>query len=131
MKLIDIKPDSGKFYLKHPVTLEQITLDDGTEVYWNVVGQDSNEYIAAQKQLLKDLEAKGDDAKNMDRIDYQLEAQKQLAHLVKGWDEQFNESMGGEYSHEYVVEMLTNPDYYWIYTQLDSFVSLRKNFFPN
>lgn len=130
MKVIDIKPKTAKFYLKDPITSFNITLDDGTEVYWDVVGNDSSEYIEAQKAFLKELEELGEnDRKELDKFDYLTYAQKQLAHLVKGWDKKFDDSMGGAYSHEYVESLLTNPDYKWIYTQLDDFVASRKNFF--
>ena len=132
MKVIDIKPKAGKFYLKDPLTGLNIVLEDGTEVYWDVVGNDSSEYIEAQKQFLKELEDLGEeDRKTLDKFDYLTFAQKQTAHLVKGWDKKFDDSMGGEYSHEYVEQILTNPDYKWIYTQLDAFIASRKNFFQN
>lgn len=132
MKVIDYKPQASKFFLKDPLTGNNITLDDGTEVFWHVVGNDSSEAIQAQKAFLKELEELGEeDRKELDKFDYLAYAQKQTAHLVKGWDKKFNDSMGGEYSHEYVESLLTNPDYKWIYTQLDAFVASRKNFFQN
>ena len=131
MRVIDRKPSVAKFVLQDPITLEAITLEDGTEVYWNVVGQDSSEYVQAQKDFMAVMEEMGDEGAKMTSLDYAHHAQIQLSKLVKGWDEKFNDSMGGPYSPEYVVSLLTNPDYKWIYTQLDAFVAVRKNFFGN
>jgi hypothetical protein len=130
MKILDIKPKAAKFYLKDPITGFDITLEDGTPVYWDVVGNDSSEFIEAQKAFLQELEDMGeDDRKSLDKFDYLRYAQKQTAFLVKGWDKKFNDAMDGEFTQEYVEQILTNPDYKWIYTQLDEFIGKRKNFF--
>jgi hypothetical protein len=132
MKLVDLKPSAGKFYPKDPRTGDSITLEDGTEVFWHVVGNDSSEHLDAQKKFLKDLEDMAEeDKESLDKFDYLEFAQKNTAYLVKGWDKEFDDSMGGEYTHEYVEQLLTNPDYKWLYVQLDAFVSSRRNFFPN
>jgi len=129
MKLKDIKPCEGKFYLKHPVTLENIKDDNDVEVYWNVVGRDSDEYVTAQQEFLKHIEGLGEDAEKMTALDYKEQTATQLAKVVKGWDEKFNDCMDGEYTPELVETMLHSQDHKWIVTQLDLFVSTRSHFF--
>ena len=129
MKITDIRPAVAKFTLRHPVTQENLTLDDGTEVQWDVVGQDSTEYLTAQEDFLKKLQSRADTTK-MTSIEYKKEAAVQLASLVKGWDEQFNDTMGGAFSNDYLISLLQNPDYGWMTNQLDAYVGNRKNFFP-
>ena len=127
--LLDIKPSVGKFPLKHPVTLEPLTTDEGVEVIWDVVGQDSDEYLLAQQDFLKDLEKMGDKASKMTAVDYKEQTAIQLAKVVVGWDEQFNDFMGGPFSTDKVNKLLTGIDQKWIVSQLDLFVSQRRNFF--
>lgn len=127
MKVIDIRPSKTQFLLVHPITKEHIEIEDGSKVCWEVVGPDSQEYADAQKMLLKDLE----EIEDVTTEDYKALAKKQLSHLVVGWDEKFNDSMGGPFSQKYVLELLENPNYGWMYEQLDAFVGSRKNFFLN
>jgi hypothetical protein len=129
MKLSDYTPKPAKFQLKDPVTLEPILNDDGVEVEWEVVGHDSVEYQATQKDFLKKLEKMGDKSKDLKASDYKAQAVVQIAALVKGWDSQFNDFHGGEFSTKRVEEFLGNTDYGWLMHQLDSFIGSRKNFF--
>jgi len=128
MKLIDTKPQVGKFCPIHPTTLDEFMIGDEV-LTWDVVGQDSDEYLNSQQDFLKHIEELGDEADKMTAVDYKLQTALQLSKLVKGWDEQFNESMGGPYSPELVEELLTSQDYKWIVNQLDVFVARRNNFF--
>lgn len=129
MKVLDIKPKNARFFLRDPVTQDVLQTEDGVDIHWHVVGQDSVEYMEAQEALLKRLQDRKDEADKLAARDYKVEAGIQLAHLVKGWDEEFDSAMGGPFSEEYVAELLSNPDYTWIQEQLDAFVRTRRNFF--
>lgn len=131
MKLSDVKPIEGKFYLKHPVTLDNLRNDDNEEVYWNVVGRDSDEYVIAQQDFLKHIESLGDDAEKMTALDYKEQTAIQLSKVIKGWDKQFNDFMGGKYSTKLVDDLIHSQDHKWIVTQLDLFVSTRSHFFTS
>lgn len=129
MKLSDVKPVTGKFYLKHPVTLDNLKDDKDQDVYWDVVGRDSDEYVTAQQEFLKHIEGLGDDADKMTALDYKEQTANQLAKVVTGWDKKFNEFMGGCYSAKRIDKLLHSQDHKWIVTQLDLFVSTRSHFF--
>lgn len=129
MKLAQIKPQPAKFPLKHPVTLDPITNDDGVEVFWHVVGHDSSEYQNSQQGFLKHLEKLGDKAADLKPKDYRAQAVKQVASLVLGWDKEFDDFHGGAFSKKKVEELLGSTDHGWIMSQLDSFVARRANFF--
>jgi hypothetical protein len=129
MKLSDYKPQPAKFQLKDPVTLEPITNDDGEPVVWDVVGHDSVEYHKSQQDFLKKLEKMGDKSKDLKAADYKKQAVYQIASLVKGWDPQFNDFCGGEFSTKLVEELIGDVNYGWLMHQLDSFIGNRKNFF--
>lgn len=129
MLLKDIAPTQSCFYLKHPVTLDPICDNNKVEVYWDVVGHDSDQYLTAQQNFLQHLEKLGDDASKLSPLDYKAQAATQLAELVIGWDEKFNDFHGGAYTKKKVLKLLQSADHKWIVTQLDSFVASRKNFF--
>ena len=129
MKLAQLVPQTCKFYLKHPVTLENITNDDGAEVFWNVVGHDSVQYHDSQQDFLKHLEKLGDKASDLKAKDYREQAVKQVSSLVIGWDEEFDDFHGGKFSKKKVAEILASSDYGWVMNQIDKFVAVRRNFF--
>lgn len=129
MKLTDIKPSKAKFYLKHPATEDAILNDEGTEVFWYVVGQDSVEFATAQQGFLKHLEELGEDASKLTKDDYQAQAVKQLSAMVKGWDKEF-EDCCGKYSNKAVMSLIGHEDRRWLMKQLDTFVGKRNHFFP-
>lgn len=131
MKLSDIKPVIGKFYLKHPVTHKNLQDDNEQDVYWHVVGQDSDEYLQSQQEFLKHIEALGDKADKMTAVDYKQQTAIQLSKVVTGWDEKFNDFMNGEFSLEIVENLLLSQDHKWIVNQLDLFVAQRSNFFTD
>lgn len=129
MKLADIKPVAAKFYLKHPVSREVIKDDNDKEVFWNVVGHDSQEYYQSKQDFVKYLEQLGDKSKDLTSEEYRQQAVKQISSMVIGWDEQFNDFMGGKFSRKKVEELLASPEHNWIMAQLDTFLADRSNFF--
>lgn len=130
MKLADIKPQAAKFYLKHPVTLEKLKDDNDKEVFWNVVGHDSEQYAQSRRDFLKYLEQRGDD-EDLAPEDYRTHAIKQVTTMVLGWDKEFDDFHGGEFTAERVQDLLSSADHGWIMAQLDSFLANRTNFFQN
>lgn len=131
MKLADIKPITGKFYLKHPVTLDNLKDDNEEDVYLDVVGRDSDEYVTATHEFLKHIEELGDEAEKITALDYKDLTATQLGSCITGWDKKFNGYMGGKYTPELIETLLHSQDHKWIVTQLDLFVSTRSHFFTN
>ena len=138
MRLLDLEPVTAKLYLVHPVTGTYIKDNNDEDVYWNVVGHDSDEYAQAQQDFLKFLETVGNDKKNLGNVDYKVESIAQLVALVKGWDSKFNDfhvgldkDGDGSYSKELVKTILSSPKHKWILGQVDEFVTEREHFFPS
>lgn len=129
MKLVDLTPITAKYYLVHPVTKKRIKDDKKQEVYWNVVGRDSDEYVGSQQEFLQYLEKLGNKANKLTAIDYKKHASKQLVAMVKGWDSKFDDFHGGAYTVEKVELLLGSPTHNWIIDGLDNFVAERENFF--
>ena len=126
--LADITPQTTKFYPKHPISLENLTTDDGEEIYLDVVGRDSDEYMQASQDFLKFLASLGDEADKLTSVEYKKQSSIQLSKLVTGWDKKFNPYMGGKFSTKLVEDILCNKNR-WMSDQIDVFVSERSNFF--
>ncbi len=126
--LADLEPQTIEFYLKHPTTNEAITTDEGDEICWNVVGMDSNEYIAASSDYLKWLEKLGKKVDKLTKAEYDDAIATQLSKIVIGWDEKFNDYMGGKFTNKLAEDIMINRNR-WIRNQLDSFVAERDQFF--
>lgn len=126
--LKDLEPKATELYFKHPTTGELLTTEEGDEIYWNVVGRDSDQYLNASQDFLKFLEDLGDKADKITTVEYKNQTSVMLSKVVTGWDQKFNPYMGGKFSNKLVVEILTKRNR-WMSDQLDVFVSNRDNFF--
>ena len=140
MQLTDLEPQSAQLYLVHPITKERITDDNDVEVYLEVVGRDSEQYLDSQKDFLKLIESRGKDAlKDMSTEEVQNKSKDQLAGHVVGWDKKFNPFFagfdtrkgGGTYSKALIKKIVHSPKYGWLMHQIDDFVAEREHFFVN
>lgn len=103
------------------------------ELYFIVVGQESNQYVAAQQaQLLNnpslfekpnetDVKAIIAQTAKVNELAAEL-----LAECVIGW-EGFEE----EFSKTFLITTLKDPSFTWLVEQLADFVKERANFFPS
>lgn len=141
MKITDLTPSSAQFSIKHPVTMEPLATDAGDAVVINLVGRDSDEYYAYQKDFfrkVRELHAQSglspDEELPKDIMDDLIT--DNLVCCIVGWDEKVNPFFAplddkgeGEYSVELVKRIVTEPQLQWLRNQLDTFISERENFF--
>lgn len=116
-----------------PVTqeLELLSPKDDTPIgiFLKVVGPDSREVRAIERELQKDGIARGKAGNEIQLEEIEEVLIKKFAAAVVGWDEKYNEDMEGAYSPEYTLKLFMDPDYRWVVDQVASYVSQRQNFF--
>ena len=110
--------------LRHPASGEELTTDDGGQIYIELLGMDSPEY----RQLIR-AAATRNVSRGRKRPSPELLEQEGitlLAGVTKGWG---GVVVGGEviaFSPEAAKRLYT--DYAWIREQVDEFVGERGNF---
>ena len=142
MKITDLQPISSSFTVRHPLTGEPATTDEGNPVVIEVVGRDSPEFYQHQKSFFKKMR----DLHVESGLDVNEELPKELmeeilveniASCVVGWDDSVNSFFapvdtkkgGGKYSNKLVLKVLGNPNLQFFRNQLDSYITERTNFF--
>lgn len=116
-----------------PITqeLELLSPKDQTPIgiKLKLVGPDSKEVRNAERQLQKEAIARTKADKEPEIEEIEVILIKKFSASVVGWDEQYNEDMGGAYSPEYVAELFNNDEYRWVVDQVAEYASKRQNFF--
>ena len=112
-------------------SLELLSPKDGTPlgIFIDVVGPDSKEVRAVEREQQKEGIARSKAGAEIQIEEIEGILITKFAASVVGWDEKYNDDMGGEYSAAYVLELLRNPDYRWVCDQIAGYVSNRQNFF--
>jgi hypothetical protein len=123
MKLNQFKPITQDLELRNPKddTLIGIVL--------KVVGPDSKEVRAAERQLQKEGIARSKKGTEIEIEEIEEVLIRKFAAAVVGWDEKYNEDMGGAYSADYVLSLFKDSDYRWVVDQVAAYSSERQNFF--
>ena len=137
MKLTDLKPQSSHLTLLHPITGKPLKTDSGKVVKLEVIGRDSQQFFAHQKNQIKNISRGKDLTKDITAENLQKMVIEQLAVTIIGWSDDVNEFFasydtkkgGGKYSHNLCVKLVGDGELGWLRDQLDAFLDERANFF--
>lgn len=142
MKITDLTPKPGKFVVKHPLTDEPVTTDDGAPVEIAVIGIDSPEFFAYQSGLhkrMRDAHIAAGATPTTD-IDPALMEELMIDSLivcVLGWDKSVDpffapmdtKSGKGKFSEKLVRKIISDPNQLWFRQQIEAYINSRANFF--
>jgi hypothetical protein len=123
MALKDFKPITQELELLSPKD------NNPLGIFIKVVGPDSKEVRTIERELQKDGIARGKAGNEIELEEIEQVLIKKFAAAVVGWDEKYNDDMGGAYSKEFVTQLFEDTDYRWVVDQVAAYVSKRQNFF--
>jgi hypothetical protein len=123
MALKDFRPVTQELELRNPKD------DSPLGIKLKVVGPDSKEVRTAERLLQKESIARSKKGTEVEIEEIEEILIRKFAAAVIGWDEQYNEEMGGAYSAEYILSLFNDSDYRWVVHQVSAYCSERQNFF--
>lgn len=112
-------------HLRDPFTGEELFNDDNSPMVISLLGKDSEPYRRTARMTANKNLKKGRQTATVEQ--FEQNGVELLAAVTTGWNLQFGEEML-EFSPLAVKNLYANPDYRWVYEQVDEFVAERANF---
>jgi hypothetical protein len=114
--------------LRNPFSGEELFNDDKSPMTISLLGRDSEPYRRTSRATAnKNLKA-GRAAPKVEK--FEQDGVELLAAVTTGWNIQFGNEML-EFSPAKVRDLYADPEYRWVYEQVDEFVAERSNFLKN
>ncbi len=142
MKITDLQPIAAQFQVRHPLTGEPATTDEGVPVIVDVVGRDSPEFYQHQKNFFRKMREMHAESglEATDKLPKEVLEEMMvdnIATCVLGWDESVNPFFApvdtakgkGKYNTKLVRKVLRRKDLQYFRNQLDEYITDRSHFF--
>lgn len=111
--------------LRDPFTGEELFNDDNSPMTITLLGKDSEQYRRTSRMAANKNLKRGRNAPTVEK--FEQDGVELLAAVTIDWNLQWSEAKK-EFSPAAVKELYADPDYRWVYEQVDEFVAERANF---